>query len=643
MKEHFTFMKNISSSSITMDKLIVGVICIIVILAVILHYLTIQEEIREDFNTLSCYDQLYRTFPSDIFIGFLRSEPYKKIQVLRMMKAHGANGCIMPYDLAKDFELTSCPRQRGRPNLVNGCVYNYTTNRDKSGVISDKNFYRVFERVIDEVGKPWYDSVSGRIRALPRSDKGPKKGEVVKKTLDKLFGKKNQGFDIPRDWVKEMNITANKVISEQRSLDYVPVMPNIGRYPKLASVIKAYQRYYARKKAEFDNATLRIGYTKGRVYTMMNPDGAIDTMPLIQQKFDGGYYTLLYKYTANSYTNSLTDETKSLADFFFKKMDKKTYYPMAPTIPGDPKQSFSDVQELILSPDAGYRNQFLVDVMRYTRVRFSIILQVFNSKQKADGAMKPKFSLELYKYGKDKPNEEGVGMFFSKYRVRDSKYTSNKNLLRNQHGIRIFAINCGKDAPNAWTIAMPSRGRARGRELNCNAPIYMTIPTPSIKSKVDQNYLNTLKTSCTWAWMQKYEGRILYSNGDPLDMSKNMGNVEDFENKHVGDIMLLWMKCEYHDPYQLLQVVPWNVFVDPHGLQTIMFRPKDADDNLWAESILKIMTGGEDVKSMEEFKVLVEKLSGKQELDFQEYVDMCDTYTLNLQTRKFATDVGCIF
>jgi hypothetical protein len=561
-----------------------------------------------------------------------------------MMKAHGANGCIIPYDLMKDFELTSCPRQRGRHNIVNGCVYNYTANRDKRGVINDRNFHSVFERVIDEVGEPWYKSVSGRVRALPRADKGPKKKDIINNIIKKAFASRNAGFDIPRDWVRRKNNTANKVIREQRSLDYVPIMPNIGKYPKLASIIGAYQSYYARKKAEFDNATLRIGYTKGRVYTMMNPDGAIGAMPMIQQKFDGGYYTLFYKYTANSYANSVTDETLSLAEIFFKKMDKKTYYPMAPTIPGDPKQSFSDVQELILSPDAAYRNQFLVDVMRVNRVRFSVILQVFNSKQK-EGALKPKFSLELYKYGKDKDDEEGVGNFFSKYRVRDSKYTSNKNLLRNQHQISIFAINCGKNAPNAWTISMPSRGRARGKELNCNAPIYMTIPTPSIKSKADKKYLNTLKTSCTWAWMQKYEGRILYSNGDPLDMSRNMGNVEDFENKHVGDIMLLWMKCEYHDPYQILQVVPWNLFVDPHSLQNIMFRPKDADDQVWAESILKIMTGsqGEDVKSTDEFKVLVEKLEGKQELDFQEYVEMCDTYTLNTQTRKFAGDVGCIF
>lgn len=603
---------------------------------------------QEDFNEISCYDQLYRTFPSNVFNGFFRSEPNKKIQVLRMMKAHGANGCIMPYDLMKDFELdASCPRQRGRPNLVNGCVYNYTVNRDKKGVINDRNFHGVFERVIDEVAEPWYSSVSGRIRALPNSDKAPKKNAIQNlagKILGKL-GPQNQGFDIPRNWVKRVNNTANKVISEQRSLNYVPALPNISKYPKLAGVMGAYQSYYARKQAEFDSATLRIGYTKGRVYTMMNPDGAIDTMPLIQQKFDGGYYTLLYKYTAKSYANSVTDKTLSLAELFTKKMDKKTYYPMAPTIPGDPKHSYSDVQELILSPDAAYRNQFLIDVMRYTRVRFSVILQVFNSKHKAEGALKPKFSLELYKYGKDKPDEEGGGMFFSKFRVRDSKYTSNKNLVRNQHQINTFAINCGKNAPNAWTIAMPSRSRARGKELNCNAPIYMTIPTPSIKSRVDKKYLNTLRTSCTWAWMQKYEGRLLYSNGDPLNMSRDMGNVEDFEDKHVGDIMLLWMKCEYNDPFQILQVVPWNVFVDPHSLQNIMFRPKGADDEGWAESILKIMTGskGEDVKTTDEFKAIVEKLAGKQELDFQEYVDMCDTYTLNTQTRKFAGDVGCIF
>lgn len=628
-----------------MDAFIVGIICITVILAIILHHLTI----REDFNERSCYDQLHGTFHKDVFDWFFKREPNKKTKVLGMMKAHGPNACIIPYDLMKDFELdASCPRQRGRPNLVNGCVYEYTTKKDKRGNISDKNFHSVFERVIDEVAEPWYSSISGRIRAMPNSDKAPKKKNDAQKLVGKILGKlgpKKQGFDIPKNWEQRRINTSNQVISEQRSLNYVPIMPNIGKYPKLAGVIAAYQSYYAQKKAEFDSATLRIGYTKGRVYTMMNPDGAIDTMPLIQQKFDGGYYTLLYKYTAKSYANSVTDKTLSLAELFFKKMDKKTYYPMAPTIPGDPKQSFSDVQELILSPDAAYRNQFLVDVMRYTKVRFSIILQVFDSKHKADGALKPKFSLELYKYGRDKTDEEGVGMFFSKFRVRDSKYTSNKTLLRNQHQISIFSINCGKNAPNAWTISMPSTSAARGRELNCNTSIYMTIPTPSIKSKADRNYLNTLKTSCTWAWMQKYEGRILYSNDEPLDMSKDKGNVEDFEDKHVGDIMLLWMKCEYHDPYQILQVVPWNVFVDPHSLQNIMFRPKDADDQVWAASILKIMTGsqGEDVKTTDEFKALVEKLEGKQELDFQEYVDMCDTYTLNMQTRQFAGDVGCIF
>ena len=621
-----------------MDALIVGIICITVILAIILHHLT-RSEMQEDFNETSCYKQLHGTFHQDVFNGFFREDPNIKIEVLRMMKAHGANGCIIPYDLIKDFELTdTCPRQGGRRNLVNGCVYNYTANRDKRGNIS------VFGEVIGDVGEPWYSSISGRIRAMPNSDRAPKKKNDAQKLVGRLFGSKDKGFDIPRDWEQKKIDTSDKVISEQQRLNYVPMMPNIGTYPKLAGVIGAYQSYYARKKAEFDSANLRIGYTKGRVSTMMNPDGAIDTMPLIQQKFDNGYYTLLYKYTASSFKDSVTDKTLSLAELFFKRMDKKTYYPMAPTIPGDPKQSFSDVQELILSPDAAYRNQFLVDVMRYTKVRFSIILQVFNSKHK-EGALKPKFSLELYKYGKDKDDEEGVGNFFSKFRVRDSKYTSNKNLLRNQHWISIFAINCGKNAPNAWTISMPSRSRARGRELNCNTPIYMTIPTPSIKSKADRNYLNTLKNSCTWDWMQKYEGRILYSNGDPLDMSKNMGNVEDFEDKHVGDIMLLWMKCEYHDPYQILQVVPWNVFVDPHSLQNIMFRPKDADDQVWAASILKIMTGsqGEDVKTTDEFKALVEKLAGKQELDFQEYVDMCDTYTLNTQTRKFAGDVGCIF
>ena len=548
-----------------------------------------------------------------------------------MMKAHGENSCIIPYDLMKDFELdTSCPIQRGRPNLVNGCVYNYTTNRDNGGVINDNNFHGVFERVINEVGEPWYKSISGRIQPLPKSDE-----------VTKLLGRK-RGFDIPQNWVQRMNNTANKVTHEQLSLDYVPIMPNIGTYPRLAGVIGAYQRYYAQKKAEFDTATLRIGYTQGRVYTMMNPDGAIDIMPLIQQKFDGGYYTLLYKYTANTYANSVTDKTLSLAELFFKKMDKETFYPIHPTISGDPKQSFSDVQELILSPDTPYRNQFLVDVMRVTRVRFSIILQVFDSKQK-EGAMKPKFSLELYKYSKDKDDEEGVGNFFSKYRVRNSKYTSNKNLLQNQHNIKIFAINCGKNAPNAWTIAMPSKSWAQDKELNCSMPIYMTIPTPSIKSKSDKNYLNTLQSSCTWAWMRKYEGRILYSNNEPLDMSMDMGNVEDFEQKHVGDCMLLWMKCEYYDPYQILQVVPWNVTVDPHSLQNIMFRPKGADDQDWAASILKIMTGSQDVKNTNEFNVLVEKLKGKQELDFQEYVDMCDLYMLNMQTRKFAGDVWCIF
>ena len=587
-----------------------------------------------------------------MFNTFVGKHPNKKNHILRMMKAHGADGCAIPYNHLKDFEIdTKCPRNGRQPNSANGCVYNYTLRRDGNGIINDWHFDNAIGGVVDDVAEPWYKSIDTRIRPLPKSDIGPSKAQRARekakaqhsanmRRIGKLLGKKDKGFDIPSDWQRRMNTLSNTVLNEQYSLNYVPIMPRIEKYPKLAGVISAYQSYYARKKAEFDNAALRIGYGRGRVFPMQNPKGVIDTMPLIQQKFHNGYYTLFYKYTSNTYANAVTDETASASEFFFKTMNDK-YYPMHPNIPGDPKQSFRDVQELIFSPDKGYRSQFLLDVMRVNYVRFSIILQIFNSKHKEEGAMKPKFSLEMYKFGRDHDDEQGVGNFFSKFRIHNSQYTSNKHLVHNQHQINIFAINCGNDAPNAWTIAMSGGGRSN--ELNCNASIYMTIPTPSLKSKKNKNYLNTLKTSCTWAWMQKYEGRILYSNGEPINMSRNMGNVEDFENNHVGDIMLLWTKCEYHDPYQVLQVVPWNVFVDPHSLQTIMFRPKNADDQVWAESILKIMTGGEDVRTTDEFKALVEKLKGKQELDFQEYVNMCDTYMLNTQTSKFATDVGCIF
>jgi hypothetical protein len=179
---------------------------------------------------------------------------------------------------------------------------------------------------------------------------------------------------------------------------------------------------------------------------------------------------------------------------------------------------------------------------------------------------------------------------------------------------------------------------------DCDLQFYYMIPTPTIKINNDPKYIADIK-KCTWAWMKKYEGKILYTNKGTMVMNKDIGDLEAFEKNHVGDIMLLWMKFEYYDPFQNIHVIPKGLFIDPNALQNMIFRQPGMDDKKWAVTIMEFITGEKvgDVNSSKDVEYLLPRLQKTDILNFTDYVDICDKYMLNPQNRKFAKDLGCIF
>lgn len=376
-------------------------------------------------------------------------------------------------------------------------------------------------------------------------------------------------------------------------------MPNINDYPHLHSVFAQYVDWYNARLNAFRNADFRGGYIMGKYEDMEEKKEKNGIVPILQKKFYGKYYTLFYKYTVKAGLKAFDEKEETIGELFIENNSLNTPKPRM-DMQSDFVQNYPDLEEFVTSLDVSYRSKYIMDFIKKNKVRFSIILQVFNSENK--NSKEPLTSMELFKYSGDGEKVENISKIFSKYRLADSPYTTNKQMLMAQPNISCFQIDCGEQ--QAWTI-----GYVNPKQVNCtNHPVYFTIQSGS---------------QCNWQeWLRCY---IVTSNDDPINLAGNLGDFDKFKQKHVGDYMLLWMCADHHDQFQNIQMTKDNVNPNPFAMDNIFTRKPDYTDEQWALHIWMTMSGdpAETAKFSEGYKEILPKLKGKSIMEFADYINVC--------------------
>lgn len=382
--------------------------------------------------------------------------------------------------------------------------------------------------------------------------------------------------------------------------------------PRLQNVLAQYGNWYNTRLNAFRNADFRGGYIMGKIVEDNKEKKGI--MPVLQKKFRGRYYTLFYKYTVKAGLKALEDKEETIGDLFIDNNSLKDPKPRM-EIMSDFVMGYPDLNEFVTTLDGSYRSKYLMDFMKKNKVRFSIILQVFNSE-----SPDPLFSMELFKYSGDGEKIENISKIFTKYRVAESEFTSNKKMMMDQPNIRCFQIDCGEE--QAWTI-----GYVDPKRVDCgNHPVYFTIPSGS---------------SCNWQeWLKGY---VIVTNGDAINLAGNLGDFEQFKKKHMGEYMLMWMCAEHHDPFQNIQMTKDNINPNPFAMENIFFRKPNQTDDAWALNIWMNMSGDkiEAAKFSEGYKEILEKIRGKDEMAFEDYISLCKRCMSGVNYVPFAKTTGC--
>lgn len=400
------------------------------------------------------------------------------------------------------------------------------------------------------------------------------------------------------------------------TMHYRPNLPNRENLPELAGIMGEYENFYNQKFAAFRTSNTRCGYVMGKVYITpdMKPikNGKIDTMPLIQKKFGDRYYSMLYRYTQDAYKNL---ECNNLSEWFFNDPDyEKPVQRME--LMTDPNTTYQQLDEFLKHKTMQYRNQYMVDVIKNNKSRFYIIIEVGNQTAKD-----PIFTLQLCKYGIDmgKKKEIDLMKFFGKGRIMD-EFTSNKQLINEQFNVSTFNIDCGTE--HAWTI-----GYTQPNGVNCqNHNVFMTIPTGK-----------------TCPWQGWFRGGIIVSNGAPINLASPIDNYDEFRKNNLGQWMTLWVCAENGDPFQEIQMLPGISNFNPYAFYGVFKRKEGQTDESWALFIWKTISGdGDAAKYNETFQKLADKVKGKNILDFQDYLMVCDSALSNQTFIKTAMNSGCI-
>uniref|UniRef100_A0A6C0BHI2 Uncharacterized protein n=1 Tax=viral metagenome TaxID=1070528 RepID=A0A6C0BHI2_9ZZZZ len=522
-------------------------------------------------------------------------------EMVMAMDSKGKNlqSCKLPYDMLKKYEMdeNDCPEGSKFDAFNKSCVVK----------IGQKNSQRTGLRIV--------------------------KSDATMDFIDNIRERYFEGMKNPDITVGNTpQMTPDKTI-----------------FPELNKQITEYENYYNSKTAAFREQKIRWGYIVGLEYSMDNPQGKLGNINVIQKKFGDRYYSLAYKYTTAAYKSAI--ESPNLPSWFTEHMNWEKPKVRGEAM-GDLTSTYKTPDDFIAS-DVTYRAEFILRTLEKTKGRVSVIIEVFNSKNPGN----PLISLEFMRHGRD---ENNIYKFFSRLRLVNSEFTSNKRLIEDQMNCRVFSINAGPSG--SWHI-----GYTTPDQCGDNF-VYMTIPT-------GQN--------CPWhGW---FKGNIVVSNSDPVILGGNIADFESFKKNNVGDLMLVWMCADNNDPLQNIQISKDSLNFNPFLFKSIFIRKPGATDEEWAMYIYKTITndgmkldieqtpapkieikldappaGGPLVPApvfnfppaiklpsdtaymSKEYKMLVERVKGKNVLDFDDFLMVCNTAMKDSVRAKTAKEVGCI-
>lgn len=390
---------------------------------------------------------------------------------------------------------------------------------------------------------------------------------------------------------------------------YNPSIPFIQDFPDLQVPLQRYIQYYNDKLREFTNISTRCGYIMGKTYDIFNKKGKEDIIPIVQKKFGDKYYTLLYRYTQEAFQQ--VESTMNLKEWFIDNLDFDNPKPRYDVM-SDPNSTYKTIDEFLNHKRDTYRNRYLIELIQSSRARFSIIVEVFNSKNVA-----PICSLEFVRYGSDGGN---IAKWFSKIRIRDGLYTSNKVLVSEQFNISTFAIDCGLET--SWTISP-------NQSVSCNGyNVYFCIPTGK---------------SCNWQnW---FRGGIIVSNENPINITGSFQDLSEFKSKHVGEWMNVYVCADNNDQLQNIQMNKGGDAFNPYSFREIFNRANNTSDQEWAYKIWKTISGevhDNTIQYSQTYQDLIKRVSGKQQLDFEDYIFACQNALANPIHAPFAKKMACI-
>lgn len=390
-----------------------------------------------------------------------------------------------------------------------------------------------------------------------------------------------------------------------------PTLPSKEEFPELVNILDQYQDYYNKKWDIFRVALTRCGYILGNVY--MTPDlkpipggGRVEMTPIVQKKFDGKYFSLLYRYTSEAFN---TFECNNLSDWFIVDDD-----PSKPSskmeLMADPNVQFSHLDDFLTDKIKQYRNRYLMDVFRINHVKFTIIIEVGNQYHKD-----PIFTVGFTKFWMDTYNHV---LWFDQKRLIE-RYTSNKKVFNQRYDYPLCSINCGTE--HAWTMGYANYG------VDCkNHTVFMTIPTGK-----------------TCPWQQWFRGNIVISNDEAINIAGPISDFDKFKKDNLGQWMHIWISADNGDPFQEIQMSPGILNFNPYMFKEAFVRKEGQTDESWALFIWKTISGeGDTAHYNETYKELIDKVKGKNILDFKDYVSTCVTSLQSLQFIKPARSMGCL-
>lgn len=461
-----------------------------------------------------------------------------------------------------------------------------------------------------------------------------KPGEQNSKKVDAIPGirvagpglKKTVRTPVLSDAVKHARARTSKFASSnpKRTGGFDPIIPSVERLPMLQDIapeLSQYKRLYDARVKEFDTLPTRCGYIKGTIWNSANWDGKEEIIPIVQKKFGEKYYSLLYRYGHKALKSY---EGDNIAGWFSAEIDWEK-----PNLHGemlqDPMTMKKNIDELINSDTIVYRERYLAEHFRHTEKKFSVIVEVCN---KANGPSNPILSLEFTRFHDDMPDKDEIDFrkWFSKLRLVESPYTTNKILINEQHRCSTFAIDCGNE--HSWTI-----GYVNG--MNCDSfPVYMTIITKKNKDKNNKN--------C--AWKNWFFGYIMASKINHIDLAAPIENFEQFKKQYQGEWMNVWICKDQDDEFQKIEMTPGSTAINGAQIKQIFLRPQNATDEQWAVNIWNSLTQqpSAQAKQSEGYKMLMKTLKGKSRLTMKDFDAVCNIAYCSNTTRQSAIEVGCI-